>query len=673
MCGRAFSRQDSLARHEKLHLSRKAPSRNSSISDDFVDQAVAPGSQDLNDLSDGFPTVIPNPLEFFSAPALEHLPRPASLEANPEVVSELNTADSHYELMWPDSQDLLQALRRHADPESDVILQGLRGTDPTGNSQLMVLSIAPASITAAMKEASITSDFLDECLHMFFAKFIPTFPILHKATFVPEDWMYPLLFNAMAIGSLYLGPKDAIEKGEALWGQAHMAVSTSWETLLTHRGLHDDCEGIQLMLTCVLSQIYATLSRNRSIRSSSRSFNSLQLIWIRQCGMLDGDPYPLETIPALNSPDFLKEGAWSIWVAREIQQRTLFAFYMLDSLDYDLSRERTSFRRGPSQLSLPSNEPIFEASTAHEWVSHMQCSASVASPKASFESIVRRLFHSSTETRWRDSTISAFSYQVILEGLQSLISDSKLEEDLAEDVPRRSDVRRALNEVYESIKTNTSLSAVDRHETLLRWHAKCLNTIVDPSVLCCVLCETYHITQNVWRTGHRGKSSIDLSTWLSTPAARGALLHAIAIQDIVEQLPRGRSHAIWTPRTLFAAAIIYSAFVLPGHYRTVKVPSTVIWQDVLLEVSPPAPGTCAYSLPPTGVETDTAKYMRGDDSKVGKRWNSSPKNLMYELNSVQKLLGELSRQWGVAGDMEAVVDACIEMTHLDRRGGLRSE
>lgn len=261
--------------------------------------------------------------------------------------------------------------------------------------------------------------------------------------------------------------------------------------------------------------------------------------------------------------------------------------------------------------------------------------------------------------------MSAFSYQVILEGLQSLISDGRSDDDLAEDVPRRSDVRRALNEVYESIKTNTSLSAVDRRETLLRWHAICLNTIVDSSALCCTLCEKYHIIQHVWRTGHREKSSIDLSTWLGTPAARGALLHAIAIQDIVEQLPRGRSHAIRTPSTLFAAATIYSTFVLSGHYRTVKVPSTIIWQDVLLEVSPPAVGTCAYSLPPIAVETDTAKYMQGYESHVGKRWNASSKNLMFELNSVQKLLGEVSRQWGVAGDMEAAVGACIEMTHLD--------
>lgn len=62
---------------------------------------------------------------------------------------------------------------------------------------------------------------------MFFVRFIPTFPVLHRATFVFRDCTHPLLLNAIAIGSLYLGPKDAIAKGEALWRLSHTAVATS--------------------------------------------------------------------------------------------------------------------------------------------------------------------------------------------------------------------------------------------------------------------------------------------------------------------------------------------------------------------------------------------------------------------------------------------------------------
>src|SRR4051794_11390150 len=115
----------------------------------------------------------------------------------------------------------------------------------------------------AAKSNSITSVFLDECLHMFFVKFIPTFPILHRATFVFRDCARTLLLNAIAIGSLYLGQKDAVAKGETLWHLAHTAIATSWQTLITHRGEYDSCEGVQLVITAVLGQIYGTLSRNR--------------------------------------------------------------------------------------------------------------------------------------------------------------------------------------------------------------------------------------------------------------------------------------------------------------------------------------------------------------------------------------------------------------------------
>jgi hypothetical protein len=57
------------------------------------------------------------------------------------------------------------------------------------------------------------------------------------------------------------------------------------------------------------------------------------------------------------------------------------------------------------------------------------------------------------------------------------------------------------------------------------------------------------------------------------------LLHAIAIQDIVERLPLGRSHATPLPAAIFSAATVYSAHCLAGP-PTVMIPDLVQWQDV---------------------------------------------------------------------------------------------
>jgi hypothetical protein len=146
-------------------------------------------------------------------------------------------------------------------------------TIPTGEGHQAVhgvskmISNLSSSVTAEVEASSVTSVFLDESLHMFFERFIPTFPILHRPTFVFKDCTHPLLLNAIAIGSLYIGPKSAVAKGEALWRLAHTALATSWQSLITHRGQYDGVKGLQLVLTALLGQVYAALSKVSHKRS----------------------------------------------------------------------------------------------------------------------------------------------------------------------------------------------------------------------------------------------------------------------------------------------------------------------------------------------------------------------------------------------------------------------
>ncbi|EXJ75426.1 uncharacterized protein A1O5_02122 [Cladophialophora psammophila CBS 110553] len=681
-CKRSFSRQDSLARHEKLHLRRRSADDASSPTGS-VDKPATPESLRNSKVADGFPAVAPDVLGFPPEPLAAELPQSAG--------------DLDFELIWPDSEDLLQTListdaanqwqiplgtlpfsatpstyyAPFETPSSFDRRPGSIGAIPSGGNHQAVQDVSKmvsnvsSSVTAAARSNSITSVFLDECLHMFFVKFIPTFPVLHRPTFVFRDCAHPLLLNAIAIGSLYLGPKDAVGKGEALWHLAHTAIATSWQSLITHRGPYDACDGVQLVITGVLSQVYGALSRNRAIRSTSQAFHSLGFVWARRCGMLDSAPYPLESVPSLDAADSEKEYQWRLWVAREIQQRALLAHYMLDGLISQMSGEPTAVRHATNQLTLPSDEAAFEASTANEWISHMQASASFQT--SSFRSILRRLFHPADESSWLDTTLSAFSYKVILEGLQSLISDDDSDEGTAVGVPTHGEVRAALNKVYESIRLNPSLSSADRYETLLRWHAICLDTNVDSSLLCRNLCAKYGITQHIWRNTHGPKLNIDLAMWVTTSAARSALLHAMAIQEIIEQLPRGRAHAINMPSSLFAAATVYSVFALGGQ-PALKIPSTVVWQDVLLVATRSSrtdqPSSLSSSYLPSSSESDTARYIRGESDSF-QRFDaaSTSRNLLYELNSMEKLFRCLIAQWGVAVDMEAVVEKWIELCH----------
>lgn len=107
----------------------------------------------------------------------------------------------------------------------------------------------------------MSSIFLDECLHTFFARFIPTFPILHRPTFIFRESLQPLLLNAIAIGSLYVGHGNAARKqGEVLWRLAHTALATMWQDMISHQASYDPGPGIQLLITSALSQVYGALS-----------------------------------------------------------------------------------------------------------------------------------------------------------------------------------------------------------------------------------------------------------------------------------------------------------------------------------------------------------------------------------------------------------------------------
>lgn len=597
------------------------------------------------------------------------------------------SADLDFDLMWPDSEDLFETLlatetanqwqmpltalpisskslytsnNAFASPNAFREQEPSIGQIPSGESHKAVHNVSnmvttlSSSITAAVEATSLSSVFLDECLHMFFCRFIPTFPVLHRATFVFRECTQPLLLNAMAIGSLYLGPKDSVAKGEALWRLAHVAVTTSWEVLITHQGPYDSCPGVQLVVTSLLAQIYGALSKNRTIRQTSQAFHALSFFWARQC------PPTSNTIslPSPSASSAERETAWRTWAAKEIQQRALLGHYLVDGLISRMSGETPSVRHTANQLGLSSTEIAFGATSADEW---LNCMRSSEPTSFSFRKIISSLFLPESQNSTLNQTFSAYSLRVILEGLQSLVSDCDNEEGLI-GVPSKPELRRALAQIHESISSSPNISSPERLELFLRWHTICLDACKDSSVLCRTVCSRYNITQHV--VGGKGgdeKEDMDFVSWANTEDARRALLHAIAIQEIVEQLPRGRAHVIHIPSSLFASATVYCVFSLAGQ-TTVNLPSVVDWQSVLSSGYDNISGSID-GLGEGGNVSETKKYIRGEYSSIFGAQGGASKNLLYELNSMQKLFRCLCSQWGIAYDMEDVIDQWISLCH----------
>ncbi|KAL1984501.1 hypothetical protein VTN96DRAFT_9100 [Rasamsonia emersonii] len=694
-CGRPFARQDALARHGKLH-SRQ-------------DSAKYASPSSVSSIEQRAPTEIPTaaPSSTSTWDCASQMQQSAGTAGQSWVESQSNGANSRHvglqstplatdldlALIWPDSEELFHSIMSSEAVEQCQVPLGTLpfppivdqtsitnfgssstfgdqnsvGSIPSGKGHQAVRDVSEmvtslsSSVTAAVKSSSITSVFLDECLHMFFVRFVPTFPILHRPTFVFRECTHPLLLNAIAIGSLYLGPKDAIAKGEALWRLAHTAVATSWQTLITHRGPYDACQGVQLVITALLGHVYGALSKNRAIRTTSQIFRGLGFFWARNCGMFETEPAPVDHLPSLNAPAAEKEHHWRTWVSREIQRRALLAYYIVDGLLAQLSGEATSVRHVANQLTLPSSDAAFEASTADEWLASMR----TQSPdNRSFRYIFRQIFPTGGTPDSLEPVTSAFSLRVILEGLQSLLSDCDDDDDdsgvATVGVPGRPEVRRALFQVFENINTSLSLAKTERLEILLRWHTICLDAVTSSSMLFRHVCSSYNVEQHVCSGGGKGmRRGFDLGKWAHSGDGRRALLHAVAIQQIVEELPRGRAHVIHMPGSLFAAAIVYIVFSLAGNI-SIPLPRAIDWEDVLLtKEQPPLPSMMSETVMLN--ESPTSRFIRGELRAPGD--TGSRMNVLYELNTIQKLFRCLSSQWGISHDMEAVVDRCIALCH----------
>lgn len=376
--------------------------------------------------------------------------------------------------------------------------------------------------------------------------------------------------------------------------------------------------------------------------------------------MLDSPPFFLENLPFPNSSTEDEKYKWRVWAAREIQQRALLAYHILDGLVAQMSGDGASARHVANPLNLPSSEAAFDASTVDEWLIHMRAQKA---DQPSFRLVFRSLFPPVGSFRPLDYQFSAFALRVVLEGLQSLVSDSD-ESDLASvGTPDRSDVRRALAQVHETISMSIHLSAPERLEILLRWHTICLDTMINSTILCRHVCTRYTITQHVSGGSRTLKSGFDMVKWAHTEDARRALLHAIAIQDIIEQLPRGRAHVIHMPSSLFAAATVYFVFCLAG-VATVRLPGNIIWQDALLTRSDLNLESDDMRLPSlSGSETRRFVESGRTDYSYSSGSVGAVRNMLYELNSIQKLFRCLCSQWGIAFDMEEIIDQWITLCH----------
>ncbi|CEJ61693.1 hypothetical protein PMG11_10216 [Penicillium brasilianum] len=520
-------------------------------------------------------------------------------------------------------------------------------------------------LNSNLRNTGVTPPFVDVCLREFFGRVSPSFPIIHEPTFSVRDCISPLLLNMVALGSLFVCVTDAVEQGEILWKLGHTAVAASWQSLIKLRGSQDQCDGIQLVLTALLGQTYALLSRNPSIRTTAFVFHGLGFYWARTSGMYTVDDLQLATIPKVEAEPAVKETAWRIWVAAEVQQRAVLGHYILDGLISRASGSAASARHLTNKISVACSDAAFMAETADEWILQMEQTEHVRIPFS--ELFIRICANDYTKAPLE---LSRLSIAVLLEGLQSLIAELHDVDSPALGIITRSQIFQGLLNIYEGNLCNSR--SIDSLQTLICWHAVCIELSTPTIFLYRRICDAYELPLVLSGIPVKGlPRHFNLTNWAQSVEAFRAVLHAVSIIRLLNEIPSGHTHEIHIPGCLFASAMILIAVHL-GNKSRVKIPKNLRWHDVWVGIiaecdlageaqtredidNMSASASTLTSASPSPVDFSGAKELINSLNPTGENDAMTSVNLLHEVNTLQINLKTVASRWLISAEMEDII------------------
>lgn len=357
-------------------------------------------------------------------------------------------------------------------------------------------------------------------------------------------------------------------------------------------------------------------------------------------------------ISDFNVPKEVLTEKWKRWAANETQLRALLGHYILDSQISYYNGGPSGQRHASNSLRTPCDNVVFEASTVEEWNSKMN---NALMRSTTFADLFNMLFSPDFDCEYLSSQLPSLTANVLLEGLKSLIMESDEVKGRVVGVPSKEEIWHALARIRQCIEGSQQMSSLDRANVLLRWHSVCLEAVTDSVALCCQMCIAFNIEQKVFRLANYKKwRSINLREWTGTVGARRALLHSIAIWEILQDLPLGRSYAINVPASIFTAAIVYCAYCVAGVSVT-QAPSVKDWQ-IIVGFGPEPLGNAANWE--SYADTDVANWLIQQNDAL--RLPGTPvRNLLYDLSSLPLYLRNLSKPWGVAATMAEILEQLV--------------
>lgn len=309
--------------------------------------------------------------------------------------------------------------------------------------------------------------------------------------------------------------------------------------------------------------------------------------------------------------------------------------YVLDGRLSSIGHLPPSTRHTSNPTRPCSSLILFAAPTAEAWAAIRRAESSLPPPPV-FRDVFSTLFSNSPNPAILSFPFPLLSIYVIIEGLQSLVSDFRGAGGIETvGVPSSPALASALTLFLTVIQRSTILPPSNRNDLLVRYHAINITLFTDvPALL-------------------SPSSPTPRREWAATPAGRRTMLHAAAIRSLAEARAGGSAGPFHLPSAIYLAAVITHAFlegtraVLTGESRF----------DIASEVDWTAVGNAGVEGEQGEVGEEGARrfILRGGTAFLEGRPVSS-----LSLHLLASLLRRLGHFWGIAQEFAEQVSNLLD-------------
>ena len=391
-------------------------------------------------------------------------------------------------------------------------------------------------------------DFLNLALELYFERFHPIFPIVHKATFRPERATALLLLSICSIGSLFIGTEGATAAGTDLFRRLNKVILASWEQHMCRSG----AEALCMVQAAILGQTFGLMSGTSNDVFMAEAFHGTVLSWVRNVT----SPAQRIALP-INQPTSEADcdRLWRKWSLAEQKARLTLGLRIHDAELAAMFHRHPLLRHNDMTPSFSYvNDTLFDAKDAQTWFRLQQETChpgSVSSAKLSDLAQPERETPTIVQKAASNSALARYS---ILQSLNAHILELRGSSCLSE--AKNMEISSGLVALSSLVSAGPGAGFDDGFHSRTLWHLNFMSLSADFDLL----------ERAIGRDGPPSQTALDeMRSWATSADSQRCMFHALLLLESVEAIRFGQEPAIHVGRSLFCTGLLWTALARLSH------------------------------------------------------------------------------------------------------------